>query len=305
MLGGVGDVIFTADHVGDCHGGVINHHHKVVEGIADLVCRCPSGDHHVATKIAARPAHLTAHQIVPSDGCCIVDPEADRGFPAFGDVGPLLLGAEVAVAVVVAGGTVFCCLPLPHFGELGFRCVTPVGQSFLKQRGNGLPVLTDPFALHHRLGVRLNAQPTQTLEDVLGVFRLAAFFVGVFNAQQELTAVMPGVQPIEHGCAGGADVEGARGARGETHTHRTTSCHHRLCLKEVKTGLTGLEPATSAVTGRCSNRLNYSPRLSLRFACVASATSKVSAVALPSVNWLRSKMWGNCCGGSMPMRWSC
>ncbi len=26
-----------------------------------------------------------------------------------------------------------------------------------------------------------------------------------------------------------------------------------------KAGLTGLEPATSAVTGRCSNQLNYSP----------------------------------------------
>jgi hypothetical protein len=26
------------------------------------------------------------------------------------------------------------------------------------------------------------------------------------------------------------------------------------------TGLTGLEPATSAVTGRCSNQLNYSPK---------------------------------------------
>jgi hypothetical protein len=39
-----------------------------------------------------------------------------------------------------------------------------------------------------------------------------------------------------------------------------------------RTGLTGLEPATSAVTGRCSNRLNYSPksgrtcRRNLRFA---------------------------------------
>ena len=26
------------------------------------------------------------------------------------------------------------------------------------------------------------------------------------------------------------------------------------------TGLTGLEPATSAVTGRCSNQLNYNPK---------------------------------------------
>ncbi len=31
-------------------------------------------------------------------------------------------------------------------------------------------------------------------------------------------------------------------------------------LSIYSTGLTGLEPATSAVTGRCSNQLNYSPK---------------------------------------------
>jgi hypothetical protein len=30
-------------------------------------------------------------------------------------------------------------------------------------------------------------------------------------------------------------------------------------IYSLLTGLTGLEPATSAVTGRCSNQLNYSP----------------------------------------------
>lgn len=30
-------------------------------------------------------------------------------------------------------------------------------------------------------------------------------------------------------------------------------------LKNFKAGLTGLEPATSTVTGWCSNRLNYNP----------------------------------------------
>lgn len=34
---------------------------------------------------------------------------------------------------------------------------------------------------------------------------------------------------------------------------------------DLRTGLTGLEPATSAVTGRCSNQLNYSPLLSFFF----------------------------------------
>lgn len=32
-----------------------------------------------------------------------------------------------------------------------------------------------------------------------------------------------------------------------------------LTTHKFRTGLTGLEPATSAVTGRCSNQLNYSP----------------------------------------------
>ena len=29
---------------------------------------------------------------------------------------------------------------------------------------------------------------------------------------------------------------------------------------DTRSGLTGLEPAASALTGRCSNRLNYNPR---------------------------------------------
>ncbi|MEY3768613.1 MAG: hypothetical protein RLZZ11_1683, partial [Cyanobacteriota bacterium] len=56
LLGGVGDVVFAADHMGDRHGSVVYHHHQVVEGITDLIGRCPAGDHHVATEIGAAPA---------------------------------------------------------------------------------------------------------------------------------------------------------------------------------------------------------------------------------------------------------
>ena len=62
---------------------------------------------------------------------------------------------------------------------------------------------------------------------------------------------------------------------------------------EMKTGLTGLEPATSAVTGRCSNRLNYSPIPGLTRGAGASPTSKVSLADLPTVN-------GS--GGTVPSR---
>ena len=49
LFGGVGDVVFTADHMADRHGGIVYHHHQVVEGVADLVGGGAAGDHHVAT----------------------------------------------------------------------------------------------------------------------------------------------------------------------------------------------------------------------------------------------------------------
>ena len=259
LFGGVGDVVFAADHMADGHGGIVHHHHQVVEGIADLIGRSPAGDHHVAAQVGAGPTHLTAHQVAPGDHGVVVDAEADRGLAAFGDVGLLLLGSEVAVAVVVAGGAVLGGLPLAHLGELGFAGVAAVGPTGIEQLLDGSPVLGDAFALDHGIRIPVQAQPLQAFKDVGGVLRLAALLVGVLDAQQELTALAPGEQPVEHRCAGCADVQGAGGAGGETHTHRRSRCCHRLFSCRFETGLTGLEPATSAVTGRCSNRLNYSP----------------------------------------------
>ncbi len=42
-----------------------------------------------------------------------------------------------------------------------------------------------------------------------------------------------------------------------------TKKHHqynrKVLFREIPAGRTGLEPATSAVTGQCSNQLNYRP----------------------------------------------
>ena len=48
LLGGVGDVVFAANHMADRHGGIVNDHHQVVERITDLIGRCTPGDHHIA-----------------------------------------------------------------------------------------------------------------------------------------------------------------------------------------------------------------------------------------------------------------
>ena len=60
LLGGVGNVVFTTNHMGDRHGGVVHHNHEVVQGVTDLIRRGASGDHHVATKIATTPTHRSA-----------------------------------------------------------------------------------------------------------------------------------------------------------------------------------------------------------------------------------------------------
>ena len=127
LLGGVGDVVFAPDHVGDRHGGVIHHHHQVVERVADAVGGGPPGDHHVAAQVGAGPSHLPTHQVGPGDRGVVVDAEAHRGLAALGGLGPLLLGAELAVAVVVAGRQVAGGLLLPHRRELVFAGVAAVG----------------------------------------------------------------------------------------------------------------------------------------------------------------------------------
>jgi hypothetical protein len=53
----------------------------------------------------------------------------------------------------------------------------------------------------------------------LRVFGLGALFIGVFNAQQKLTAQAAGIKPVENRSAGRAYVQRARWTRGEANTH--------------------------------------------------------------------------------------
>ena len=219
LLGGVGDVVFTADHMGDGHGGVIDHHHEVVKRIADLIGWSAPGDHHVAAQVGSAPAHGAAHQVVPLDVAAVIDAEAHRGLASLGLIVGFLLGAEVAVAVVVTRRFLVGHLGLAHGVELLFRGVTAVGQPGIQQLLDRLAVLLHPLALDYGLGIPVDAQPAQTIEDVAGVFAFAALFVGVFNAQHKLAAMAPRVQPVEHRCACGADMKRSRWAGGQTNTH--------------------------------------------------------------------------------------
>ena len=104
LLGGVGDVVFASNHVADLHGGVVHHHHQVVEGVADLVVAGAAGDHHVAAQVGTAPAHFAPHHVLPADRASVVDAEADHRLATLGDEPLLLFSCELAMAVVVARG---------------------------------------------------------------------------------------------------------------------------------------------------------------------------------------------------------
>src|SRR5215212_3074267 len=80
-------------------------------------------------------------------------------------------------------------------------------------------------------------------------------------------ASMTHVQSAAEGRSGTTYASGRSQARDrhspETRESRLARERHPLILQALqKTGATGLEPATSGVTGRRSNQLNYAPRRS-------------------------------------------
>src|SRR5207244_12424132 len=78
-----------------------------------------------------------------------------------------------------------------------------------------LLVSLHPGALERRLLVPVEAQPGETVEDDARVLVGGAGPVGVLDAEQELTARVARVQPVEQGGTGAADVEVAGGRGGE------------------------------------------------------------------------------------------
>ena len=223
LLGGVGNVIFTADHMGDFHGGVIHHHNKVVEGVADLIRRSTTGDHHVSAKVRPPPAHGPTHQIIPANFGSVINAEADHRFTAFGLKRLLLLGRQSSVAVVVARRLIGRFLRIAHGREFRFAGVAAVGQSPIEQGLYGITVLPHPFALDDGFLVPIDPEPLQAFENVLGVLGLGPLLVGVFNAQHERSLLVLGVEPIENSGSRRSNMERARRAGGQSNAHHRGS----------------------------------------------------------------------------------
>src|SRR5262249_57266362 len=144
--------------------------------------------------------------------------------------------------------------------ELGGRAEASIrGVGVLKPSYIGL-MSRQVRALEHDVLVPTEAEPAESLEDRARALLGAASLVGVFDAQQELAAVVLDVQPVEERGAGAPDVEIARGRWSEAETmghgwQRTI----RNAEHDESPPCRGL-PAISSREGRDSNpRYGFKP----------------------------------------------
>ncbi len=90
--------------------------------------------------------------------------------------------------------------------------------------------------LRYGFSVPLKAEPFHAIQDRRDRLLVIAFAVGVLDAQQELAASTPGVEPIEEGRARAADMQvtgrrrrksndGRIGCRGLRHRTFSLICH--------------------------------------------------------------------------------
>ena len=61
LLSSVCDVVFTADYMRDAHGGVIYHHHEVVQGVTNLIGWSSTSNNHVTAQIVPAPVHRASY----------------------------------------------------------------------------------------------------------------------------------------------------------------------------------------------------------------------------------------------------
>ena len=88
--------------------------------------------------------------------------------------------------------------------------------------GSEIPSVTDSF-------VEFDTQPIEGFDDIGFCARDETLRVGIFDAENHVSAVLFGEEVVIEGGTYTADVQGSRGTWGETHTDFSFCCFHRIC----------------------------------------------------------------------------
>ncbi len=201
----VGQVVVAADHVGDRHVVIVDHHGVQVGGRA----------------VAAQDDHVVQLGVGDADGALhkVVHHRlaVARGFQADCRLDPRRRICRVAVAPasVVARRAALGDGLLAHRLQFVRRAVAEIGVAGGEHLAGHLGVAGDAGGLEDGLAVVRDAEPVEAVENHLGGGGGVAFAVGVLDAQQEFSRVMAGEQVVEQRGVGAADVQQAGRAGGE------------------------------------------------------------------------------------------
>ena len=219
-------------HMGDAHQVVVHYHRQVIRGQAVGL------EQHEVVDVFVGYGDVAADEVVHGDAAFAGGFEAHhvrlaRGNPAFG-----LVEGNVSAAAVVAGRLFLAALLGPQFGQAFGRAKAVVRVALLDQlfrvgaiemRALGLAVRPIRPALVGAF-IPFQAQPAQVVHEILLGLGHEAFAVGVFDAQDELTAGLAGQQEVVQRGPRATDVQiaGGRGRKPHAGGRGGRLSHHGL-----------------------------------------------------------------------------
>ena len=213
LLGRVADVVLATDHAGDAH-------EHVVHGGGQVVRRRPvAARHHEVLDLRVVEGDLTTDHVVDHGLARQRHGEAPYGCPALGLEGGDLLGRVVTPSAHHRRPLVGAGLGA-HGVELLGGLPRGVHRARLLQPVDALAVDVVALALAERALVPVEAHPCEHTENLGLALGRGALAVGVLQAQDELSAVMAGREPVEQRGARAAHVERSGRARREAHAER-------------------------------------------------------------------------------------
>ena len=192
---GVVEMVVAADHVGHAHVVVVDHHRQHVG-------RAP---------VRAEQDEIVELYVLNRDPA--LDLVVDRRFALARGLEPddeglvaLLLG-DVAPRAFDAERPALGLGPLALRGEFFLRHVAAIGVAATQHLVGDFRVAGPELRLVIFVAVPIEPEPAHAVEDRVDRLGGRAGLVGIFDAQQELAAMVAGVEPVEQGRARAPDVQ--------------------------------------------------------------------------------------------------
>ena len=198
-------MVVAADHVGDAHVVVVDHHRQHVGRVA------VAAQQHEVVEVFVLPDHAALNLVLDHGLAGLRRLQADGRLHAGRRLGRIAVPPQ---PVIEAGAALGARL-LAHRRQFLRGGVAPVGLAAGEQLLGDLAVARGAGELVDDVAVPIEPQPLQPVEN--GCYRRLgrALAVGVLDPQQHLAAGFPGIEPVEQRGPGAADVEEAGGRGGE------------------------------------------------------------------------------------------